>query len=217
MKDNNYISRDAPDFPSLLASIPTCPEGIFVRGKVSSSPCIAIVGTRTPTSYGLKVVSQMVPLLVSHGFCIVSGLARGIDTAAHRLALLNQGKTMAVLAGGVKTIYPPENASLAARISESGALISENPFDYRVSQKDFLYRNRIVAGLSVATVVVEGQARSGTFSTANFAVESGRDVYAVPGPIDAPFSVAPNKLIQLGAQIVTSVQDFVDAACEQYL
>lgn len=215
MKDS-YIRANEPSFPSLLSADQTI-EGLFVRGELVLAPCIAIVGTRTPSSYGLKMVAQIVPLLVSHGFCIVSGLARGIDTAAHKQALMNGGKTMAVLAGGTRTIYPPENRDLAEKIAEHGALISENKPNYFVHQSDFLYRNRIVAGLSVATVVIEGKARSGTFSTANYAISFGRDVYAVPGPVDSLLSAAPNKLIQLGAQIIVDAKEFVSTVSDLYL
>lgn len=216
MKDK-YILASEPSFPSLLSASDPTVKGLFVRGKLLTIPCIAIVGTRTPSSYGLKMVAQIVPLLVSHGFCIVSGLARGVDTAAHKQALMHGGKTMAVLAGGVANIYPPENIQLAEKITESGALLSENKPNYFVHQSDFLYRNRIVAGLSVATVVIEGRARSGTFSTANYAVSFGREVYAVPGPIDSPLSAAPNKLIQLGAQIITDAKDFATTVSDLYL
>jgi DNA processing protein len=216
MKDN-YILQKSPHFPSSLLSVDPPLAGLYVKGVLPVTPSISIVGTREPTPYGILAVKKLVPLLVSHGFVIVSGLARGIDTYAHRVTLEHGGKTVAVLAGGITYIYPPENAHLATSITQTGAIISENPPEYRVTPADFLKRNRIVAAISVATIVIEGRARSGTFSTANFAVSLGRDVYAVPGRIDAPLSVAPNKLISLGARIVTDPVEVASELADTYL
>lgn len=216
MRDN-YLSSHTPDFPSALLSVDPPVAGLFVTGTIPTTPMISVVGTREPSEYGILAVKQLVPLLVSHGFAIVSGLARGIDTWAHRVTVEHGGKTVAVLAGGIRHIYPPENASLAERITTTGAVISENPATYRVYPSDFLKRNRIVAGLSVATIVIEGKDKSGTFSTANYAVTLGRDVYAVPGRIDSPLSYAPNKLISLGARIITEPIEVANELAATYL
>jgi DNA processing protein len=144
------------------------------------------------------------------GLTVISGLARGIDTAAHEAALAAKGRTIAVLGGGIGNIYPPENAALAERITQSGAVISEFPVLYVPDKQSFPLRNRIVSGMSFGILVAEAPARSGSLITANQALEQGRNVYAVPGPIDRPTSVGCNRLIQQGASLVIDVNDILE-------
>lgn len=176
----------------------------------ADSYAIAIVGTRTPTKYGEEIAFEFSYELSKKGFTIVSGLARGIDTIAHTAALKAGGRTIAVVGSGLDVIYPPENADLFKRITNSGAVVSELPQGTRPIPKNFLSRNRIISGLSKAVVIIEGRRRSGTLSTATHAAYQGREVFAVPGPVTSKLSEAPLYLIEQGACVAKSAQDILD-------
>ena len=192
-----------PGYPALLAAIPA-PPLLSVRGRLLAEDAlaIAIVGSRHPSAYGLEVAERLGSELASRGVTIVSGLARGIDTAAHRGALVAGGRTVAVLGGGLDVIYPPENRRLAADIQSRGAVVSQFPDDAPPLPGHFPVRNRTLAGLALGVVVVEATARSGALITAGFAADLGREVFAVPGRITSELSVGPHRLIQEGATLV---------------
>lgn len=200
------------EYPKILKEIDNPPQVLFVRGHfdVADSKALAVVGTRKPTPYGRDVTARLVEQLVAQGFTIVSGLARGIDGAAHRTALECGGRTIAVLGGGVDRVYPPEHIGMAAEIAKHGALISEFAPGKLPVPGNFPARNRIISGLSLGVLVVEGAANSGTKITARLAGEQGREVFAVPGPITSRYSQAPADLIKLGAKPVTDVSDIVE-------
>ncbi|HEY3755146.1 MAG TPA: DNA-processing protein DprA [Opitutaceae bacterium] len=196
------------DYPKLLAKIPDPPARLWVRGKIDpAAPCIAIVGTRSSTRYGEQVARQLARDLAARGACIVSGLARGIDAAAHRGALEAGGQTIAVLGCGLDVVYPPEHGELAREVAAQGALVSEYPPDRSPGRYTFVQRNRIIAGLSAITVVVESPLDGGAMTTADFACEQGRTVGAVPGRIDQPSSAGCLQLLKEGAAIVTCADD----------
>jgi DNA processing protein len=203
------VTIDDPSYPPRLREIYGAPPLLFVRGALppTAAPVLSVVGTRQATAYGRAVTEQLVGELARGGVWIVSGFARGIDTQAHRAALDAGGRTVAVFACGLDTIYPPENRDLARRILESGALLSELPLGARPEARNFPARNRIVSGLSAATLVVEAGERSGALITAEFALAQGRDVLAVPGPITSPRSAGANRLIQDGARLVQSAEE----------
>ncbi|MBP82451.1 MAG: DNA-protecting protein DprA [Verrucomicrobiales bacterium] len=204
LKDNEY--------PAALREIHDPPFLLYVRGHLepSDAAAIGIVGSRRMTHYGREQARKLGFQLARAGFTIISGLARGIDTAAHEAALAAEGRTVAVLGSGIGNIYPPENEVLADRIVENGAVISEFPVLYVPDKQSFPLRNRIVSGMSEGLLVVEAPARSGSLITANQAMEQGRTVFAVPGPIDRPTSEGCNRLIRDGATLVTSGQDVID-------
>jgi DNA processing protein len=170
---------------------------------------VAIVGSRRGTPYGLRVAERLGADLGVRGVTVVSGLARGVDTAAHRGALGAGGRTLAVLGSGVDVVYPPENRRLAAEVVEAGALVSQFPMGTAPLPHHFPARNRVIAGLSLGTVVVEAAERSGALITARLAGELGREVYAVPGNVSSPGSLGANRLIQDGAKLVQSWEDVV--------
>ena len=202
--------RDA--YPSLLSRIDDPPGLLFVRGTLlpQDSLSVAIVGARHATAYGLKVAEQFGAGLARAGYTIVSGLARGIDAAAHRGAIKAGGRTIAVLGSGVLNVYPPEHADLACEVIDSGALISELPPLTDPNAGTFPQRNRIVSGLSLGVVVVQAADRSGALITARLATEQGREVFAVPGPIDCRMSRGCHELIRDGAKLVASVDDILE-------
>jgi DNA processing protein len=206
------IAGDA-DYPAVLGEIATAPIGLFVRGSVLSSlsTAVAIVGTRAPTARGPDIARRLAGGLAAAGLTIVSGLARGIDTAAHRGAIEAGGTTVAVLGTGLDRTYPPENRGLAAEIAGSGALVTEFPLGSEPKASAFPRRNRIISGLSAGVVVVEAGARSGALITAARALEQGREVFAVPGPIDEEQSRGPNGLLRDGATLVEGVGDILQA------
>ena len=210
-----------PDYPEPLRHITDPPPVLFVRGTLlpQDADAVALVGTRRATSYGLAVAERLARELASAGVTVVSGLARGIDTLAHRGAIEAGGRTLAVLANGLDQVYPPGNASLAHRIVEdgAGALVSEFPPGVPPDALNFPRRNRLISGLSRATVIVEAGERSGALITADFALEQGREVFAVPGSILSPLSAGPNTLLKQGATPVTSAQDILDALGTQPL
>jgi DNA processing protein len=198
-------------FPRLLAEVTPPPPLISVRGNLAllNRPTIGMVGARNASAAGLKMARLLASGLGQAGLVVASGLARGIDGAAHEASLATG--TIAVLAGGIDHIYPTEHASLHARIAEQGLLVSESAWGHAVQARDFPRRNRIISGLSSATVVVEAEAKSGSLITARMANEQGRDVLAVPGsPLD-PRAAGPNSLIRDGATLVTSVDDVLEA------
>src|SRR4051794_2985117 len=197
-------------YPRLLKEINDPPIGVYRKGNYEfTNPCIAIVGSRRTTLYGQSVAKKLGAELARLGFCVVSGLARGIDTAAHEGALSVGGKTAAVLGSGIDIIYPAENLALYRQIEEQGAILSEFPFSRRADRQSFPMRNRVVAGMSEATVVVETDVAGGSMITARFAGEYGRLLFAVPGRIDQATSQGCHQLIKDGATLLTSVDDIL--------
>lgn len=206
------ISRDDPAYPPLLGHIPTAPPLLYVRGTLHDTDqwALAVVGTRSPTLYGKEVARRIVTDLAQMGITIVSGLALGVDSIAHSAALEAGGRTIAVLGCGVDVPYPERNQRLAAQICENGAIISDYPLGTKPVPTNFPPRNRIISGLSRATLVVEAGQRSGALITVDFALEQGRDVFAVPGSIFSAASVGTNRLISNGATLATSAQQILD-------
>jgi DNA processing protein len=205
------LLQDDPRFPAPLKQIPYPPPFLFFRGSLlpEDQRAVAVVGTRGASYYGLKAARRLAGALATRGVTVVSGLARGIDTAAHQGALENGGRTLAVLGCGLDTVYPPENRPLYDSIPESGALISEFPLGTHPEARNFPIRNRIISGLALGVVVVEAGIKSGTGITVQYALDQGREVFAVPGPIDSPTSVGPHRLIQQGAKLVQDVEDIL--------
>ena len=208
----NSISASDPVFPQRLTVIPQPPHKLYVIGTIPTyATGVAIVGTRKPTAYGKQVTSMIAERLAERGAVIVSGLAHGVDGIAHQSALRVGGKTVAVLPSGPDQIYPSAHQALAKNIADRhGALISEYepgapPLQYR-----FLERNRLVSGLADIIVITEASIRSGTMNTASHALEQGKDVYAVPGPITSPMSAGCNALIAQGAAPIVNIEQFVD-------
>lgn len=206
----DFITTADPGYPKMLKEIHDPPIGLYRKGSYDfSHPCVAIVGSRRTTLYGQSVAKRFGAELARLGFCIVSGLARGIDTAAHEGALSVEGKTAAVLGCGIDIIYPPENFELYRRIAAVGAVLSEFPFSRRADRQSFAMRNRIVAGMCDATIVVESDVDGGAMITARFAGEQGRLILAVPGRIDQNTSAGCHQLIRDGATLMTSVDDLL--------
>ena len=202
-----------PDYPAALADVSDAPPILWVLGDAGllARPMIGMVGARNASSLGVRMARRLGQGLSEAGFTVVSGLARGIDTAAHQAALEAQGKTIAVMAGGIDVIYPPENEALARDIADKGCRISEHPPGLEPQARHFPLRNRIVAGLSRAVIVVEAAAKSGSLITAKAALDYGREVMAVPGhPFDARASGC-NMLIRDGALLIRSPQDVLEA------
>lgn len=199
-------------YPPALRQIHDPPHLLFLRGTLldRDRQAIAVVGSRRVTHYGRECARRLSFQLAHAGVTVVSGLARGVDTAAHEASLAAGGRTIAVLGSGIGNIYPPENAALADRIATSGAVLSEFPVLYVPDKQSFPLRNRIVSGMSQGILVVEAPARSGALITANQAMEQGRTVYAVPGPIDRPHSEGCNRLIQDGAKLVIDSRDVLE-------
>ena len=198
-----------PRYPPLLREIYDPPLLLFARGRVEllASPMVAIVGTRRPTPYGVAVADRFGRELAGAGLAIVSGMARGIDTSAHRGALAVDGETLAVFGCGVDVIYPAENRKLADEIAAKGVLLSEFPMGTPGHPQHFPIRNRIVSGMCLGVVVVEGAEYSGSAITARLAMDQGREVFAVPGNITSKMSFGPNLLIRQGAKIVQQWSD----------
>lgn len=208
----SVLTLDDPDYPALLKELPDSPPVLYLKGTILDADrwAVAFVGTRRATPYGREMTHQLVQALAGEGITIVSGLALGIDGAAHKAALEAGGRTIAVLGSGVDYIYPPEHRRLAREIMEQGALVSELPPGTAPDRKHFPVRNRIISGLSLGVVVVEAPARSGALLTADIAAEQGRDVFAVPGKASASASLGTNRLIQNGAKLVLDVNDILD-------
>lgn len=205
-------SADA-GYPARLAHIEQPPPVLYLRGTWTAADdrSIAIVGTRQVTAYGRQIAEQVAGYLAGRGITVVSGLARGIDSLAHGAALMAGGRTAAVLGSGVDQIYPPENRQLAQKIINHGALISDYPPGSAPDGANFPARNRIISGLTRATVVVEAGEKSGALITARFAADQGRDVYAVPGNVLSPQSKGTNALIQRGAVPLLNPDDLIEA------
>ena len=199
------------EYPSLLKEIVSAPSELYLRGEFPKTPCLAIVGSRRASPYGLRLAAKLAKEVAEGGLAVVSGLARGIDTAAHEGALAGGGQTVAVLGSGLSEIYPPENSTLAERIVEKGGvLVSEFPLTYPVLPENFPRRNRVISGLSIGVLVVEADEKSGALITANFALEQGREVFACPGPMDSPLSQGCHRLIQQGAKLVVGAEDIFE-------
>jgi DNA processing protein len=201
-----------PEYPANLATIDDAPNLLFVKGMIEprDEKAIAIVGSRACTTYGRRLAERIAGELARAGWTIVSGLARGIDGCAHRGALQAKGRTIAVLAGGLSKIYPPEHADLAAEVAASGALATESCMLMEPMATLFPARNRIISGLSRAVVIIEAAEKSGALITARLAAEQGREVFAVPGPIDVPASAGSLQLLRKGAKLVRSAEDILE-------
>jgi DNA processing protein len=208
----NTISSMADAYPSRLVNIPDKPDTIYSKGDIPEYRLgIAIVGTRKPTSYGKQVTAMLTERLAERGAVIISGLAHGIDTIAHQSTLRVGGKTIAVMACGLDQIYPAANRKLAEAILQAeGAIIGEYHPGTPPLQHRFLERNRLVSGLSDIVIVTEASLRSGTMNTVAHALEQGRDVFAVPGPITSAMSAGCNALIAQGAQPIVNIEQFVE-------
>jgi len=206
----DFIVPEEPIYPRLLREISDPPIGLYRKGNYDFSlPSIAIVGSRRTTLYGQAIAKKFAAELARLGFCIVSGLAQGIDTAAHEGALSVSGKTVAVLGSGIDIIYPPQNIDLYRQIEATGAVISEFPFGRRADRQTFPMRNRVISGICEAILVVESPVSGGSMITARFAGEQGRLLCAVPGRIDQATSGGCHQLIRDGAVLVTSVEDIL--------
>jgi DNA processing protein len=198
-----------PEYPARLQTIASAPPVLYVRGSLEAGDdaAVAIVGSRHATAYGEAVARELATELTRRGLIIVSGLARGIDAAAHRGALAAGGRTLAVLGSGLDEIYPPEHRGLADEVATSGALLSEFPLGTSPLKPHFPRRNRIISGLSLGVVVVEAGVGSGALITAHHALEQGREVFAVPGRVHARYSEGCNRLIKAGAKLVENWED----------
>jgi len=208
------LTWDSEDYPERLRDVDDSPPVLYMLGEVSSADAwaVAIVGTRRATSYGREVAARLSAGLAEAGVSVISGLAKGVDTVAHNAALDAGGRTIAVLGSGVDVIYPYENRHLAQRIVDEGrgAVLSEYPIGTRPEPTNFPPRNRIISGLSLGVLVVEADEKSGALITVRFALEHGRDVFAVPGPITSRASDGTNGLLKRGAKCVTRVEDILE-------
>ncbi len=206
-----FISIEQADFPEKLQNIPDTPYALYYIGNLPdpNRKTVAIVGARGRSAYGSEIATKLAKALSDHGVQVISGMAKGIDADAHRGALEGQGDTFAVLGCGVDVCYPKENRYLYQRILDKGGIISEYPPNTQPKAQLFPARNRIISGYSDCVVVIEAREKSGSLITADYAMEQGRDVYAVPGRISDSLSAGCNKLIKQGAGIVQSVEDFL--------
>jgi DNA processing protein len=206
------ITLNDPEYPENLKEISDAPYVLYVRGTLikRDMKSIGIVGSRKMTSYGKDVCEMITRDLVHSGLTIISGFARGIDTTAHTTALKNNGRTIAVMAGGLDQIYPPENNHLVQQVIENGAFISEYPLGYPYLPASFPHRNRIISGLSKGVLIIEGTKKSGTIWTATHATNQNRTVFAIPGNITSFSSELPNSLIKDGATMVLDAKDITD-------
>ena len=210
-KGYKIITLTDPGYPSLLREIPDPPPFLYVFGNLETKiENIAVVGSRNATGYGIASTKRLCSALASHGIVITSGMARGIDTAAHEGALGGKGKTIAVLGSGLDKIYPYENKDLFYKIAENGAVITEFSLDTEPEAHNFPVRNRIISGISAGTVVVEATKNSGSLITARMAVEQNREVFAVPGSISSHKSTGTHILIKQGAKLVENAMDIIE-------
>jgi DNA processing protein len=207
----HVLTQSDDEYPELLRQIYDPPFVLYVKGRLSTKDKngVALVGSRMTTHYGLEVARKLAYQLAYVGVTVVSGGARGIDTAAHQGALSAKGRTIAVLGTGINLVFPPENAELFERIASSGAVLSQFPFNRNADKQTFPIRNRIVAGMTLGTVVIEANLTSGALITANMAVEAGRQVFAVPGRIDSPRSKGCHELIKKGAKLCEGAEDIL--------
>ena len=217
--DAAVLTQKSPSYPGRLQPLDNPPGVLYVQGTLPEGPAVAVVGSRHDTRYGRETAFKIARDLSSAGVTVVSGLARGIDTAAHRGALAGGGRTVAVLGGGFNDVYPPENKDLARQIVlDGGALVTEYPPDAAPLPYHFPLRNRIISGLSDGVLLIEAALKSGTMSTVNHALNQGKPVFALPGNVDAPGSELPLKLLKEGANLCTCAADILDAldipACE---
>jgi len=208
---SNHHLTAADDLPDLLVNLPDTPSELWVRGDADALflPCLAMVGSRNPTRGGRDNAYRFARHLAGIGFCIVSGLAEGIDTAAHEGAIDAGGKTVAVLGHGIDRIYPAANRRLAERIAKHGALVTEYPLGTPPRRFHFPERNRIISGLALGTLVIEAAQRSGSLITARLAGDQGREVFAIPGSIHNPMAHGCHQLIRQGARLVENADDIV--------
>ena len=206
------IAMGSPAYPSMLAQIADPPPVLYMKGAIGADDlyAIGIVGTRTPTPYGLGQAENLAARLAEKGFTIVSGLAKGIDTAAHRGALRAGGRSIGVMGSGLDVPYPRENAMLMEKLAASGAVISELPPGSAPVRENFPRRNRIISALSLGVLVVEAGKGSGSLITAGCALEQGKEVFAMPGNISSAVSRGTNELIKKGARVVTGVDDIIE-------
>ena len=211
-KKITIVTYEDEKYPKILREISSPPLVLYFKGEYEAVDqfAVAVVGSRRPSIYGRLTAEKLSGELVKRNISIVSGLARGIDTAAHRGALKGKGRTIAVLGSGLGKIYPPENERMAGEISEEGLVLSEFPYDTLPFASNFPRRNRLISGFSLGVVVVEAAAKSGALITANFALEQGREVFAIPGKIDSPTSAGTHQLIKEGAKIVVGVEDILE-------
>ena len=206
------LTLQDPGYPTALRAIADPPQALYVRGRLAEADrtAVAVVGARRASPYGVAVAEWLGRELTRNGVTVVSGLARGIDAAAHRGALQGGGRTIAVLGCGVDIIYPPEHGRLVAQITGAGAVLSEYPPGTPPLKHQFPRRNRLISGLALGVVVVEGREDSGALITADCALDQGREVFAVPGPVFAQTSVLPHRLLQQGAKLVTMVEHILE-------
>jgi DNA processing protein len=215
-KGYGIIPFTHPKYPPLLREIPDPPPLLYVSGNLeNTTQTVSVVGSRNATSYGIAATKRLCQALAELGLVIVSGMARGIDTAAHIGTLQGNGKTIAVLGSGFDRIYPSENRDLFYRISENGAVITEFPLKTEPDPHNFPTRNRVISGISLGTVVVEATQRSGSLITARLAAEQNREVFAVPGNIHSFKSIGTHSLIKQGAKLVEHAQDIVEELSPQ--
>ncbi len=200
------------DYPENLRQLHDSPPMLYVKGEIREGDklAVALIGSRRATIYGKLMAQRLATGLVNSGITIVSGMARGIDTASHRAALHNGGRTIAVLGCGVDVVYPPENRSLMEEIARKGAVVSEFPMGTKPLAGNFPTRNRVISGLSLGVVAVEARMNSGVFSTVRWAADQGRDVFAVPGNVSSKMSIGTNILIKHGAKLTTDVVDILE-------
>ncbi|MFA6808346.1 MAG: DNA-processing protein DprA [Eubacteriales bacterium] len=209
-KNISLVMPGESEYPILLGECSDCPPLLFYKGSLKKGlEGIAVVGARKATAYGRAASSFLAKEIAHKGYVVVSGLARGIDTAAHKGALEANGVTWAFMAGGLDNIYPPENKDLAGCICKKGAILSEYPPEVYPEQGFFPARNRLISGSSRGVVVVEASQKSGALITVDFALEQGREVFAVPGPIFSEMSVGTHQLLRMGAKIVENADDIV--------
>ena len=206
------VTLEDPDYPELLREIHDPPTVLYLWGKLDprDKNAVGVVGSRRTSHYGLECAKKISFQIAYAGLTVVSGLALGIDSAAHQGALAAKGRTIAVLGGGLLHLYPPENRPLAEKISASGAVVTEFPMDTKPDRQTFPMRNRIISGWGFGLLVVEAGLNSGALISASQAADQGRSLYAIPGPIDRPTSLGSNRLIQQGAKLVMSVEDILE-------
>jgi DNA processing protein len=207
----HIVTQEDEEYPELLRQIYDPPIVLYVKGALTKNDknAVAVVGSRQTTHYGIEVARKLAYQLAYIGVTVVSGGARGIDTASHQGALSGKGRTICLLGTGINIVFPPENAELFERIATNGALITQYPFNRKADKQSFAIRNRIVAGMTLGTVVVEANLTSGALITANFATEYGRQIFAVPGRIDSPRSKGCHDLIKKGAKLCEGAEDIL--------
>lgn len=208
----HLLASSGPNYPAALKTIPDPPHLLYVRGEIKAADdkAVAIVGSRQCTPYGKRFTEKLAAGLARAGFTVVSGLARGIDGAAHQGALSAGGRTLAVLAGGLSTIYPPDHDELSKEVEVSGALLAETPMTMQPQRGMFHARNRLISGLARAVVVVEANDRSGALITARHAAEQGREVFAAPANADSPTSAGSLRLLRNGARLIRDIDDLLE-------